>query len=432
MSLYDLPGLKQQFQTAVDKGAAAAKKAGTYAETPVSKTQDPLLTKYMVHMNTDGRTYVTGTDSVGEYFIVPPIKKGAAATVTNDINKAIQAIITNVGGLNKLQLIFASAGYTGDPYTTLANAVRSYSTQSLQAYQDSKGAGALPLMSAFVAKVGGYAAGSTGASGQPTSKTSTGTSTTKNLTSVGDAYKEINDYVMDVLGIEATPEQKDAYYQDIHARELKSSVTTTGTTKSKSNAKGTVGSSVSTSTTTGADVTAEERLNAKNAIIKTALKGTTAETILSSTKGSKIAEDIAKIQKSAADYGQPMTAGQAMKYIIDGYGTPDYVNKQTERLRLNAMTMFGNLKDHIQNGGTVKDIADQYAYIKSKKLGIALTDSMADKDVVDAISKTGGLMSTADFSRQMQANPLWRQTEEAHNTAADFANTILKSFGFMG
>jgi hypothetical protein len=57
---------------------------------------------------------------------------------------------------------------------------------------------------------------------------------------------------------------------------------------------------------------------------------------------------------------------------------------------------------------------------------------MADKDVVDAISKTGGLMSTADFSRQMQANPLWRQTEEAHNTAADFANTILKSFGFMG
>jgi hypothetical protein len=32
----------------------------------------------------------------------------------------------------------------------------------------------------------------------------------------------------------------------------------------------------------------------------------------------------------------------------------------------------------------------------------------------------------------MQANPLWRQTEEAHDVAADFANTILKSFGFMG
>jgi hypothetical protein len=41
-------------------------------------------------------------------------------------------------------------------------------------------------------------------------------------------------------------------------------------------------------------------------------------------------------------------------------------------------------------------------------------------------------MSTAEFNRQMQANPLWRQTDEARNTAADFANTILKSFGFMG
>ena len=49
-----------------------------------------------------------------------------------------------------------------------------------------------------------------------------------------------------------------------------------------------------------------------------------------------------------------------------------------------------------------------------------------------AITKDGGLMSTAEFTRQMQANPLWRQTEEAHNTAADFANTILKSFGMMG
>ena len=230
--------------------------------------------------------------------------------------------------------------------------------------------------------------------------------------------------MLDVFGREATQEEKDTFYKDINARELKSGVQTV-----------TVRDATGKITKTqkiGAALTSDERINSLNAVVKTALKGTEAETILSSSKGSKIAQDIAKIQKSAADYGQPMSAGQAMKYVLDGFGTPDYVDKQTERLRLNAMTMFGNLKDHINNGGNVKDIADQYAYIKSKKLGIALTDSMADKDVVDAISKTGGLMSTADFSRQMQANPLWRQTEEAHNTAADFANTILKSFGFMG
>ena len=94
--------------------------------------------------------------------------------------------------------------------------------------------------------------------------------------------------------------------------------------------------------------------------------------------------------------------------------------------------MYGNLKDHIRDGGNVKDIADQYALIKAKKLGIPVTDAFNDKDVQMALTKDGGLMSTAEFSRQMQANPLWRQTEEAREVASDFANTILKSFGFMG
>ena len=101
-------------------------------------------------------------------------------------------------------------------------------------------------------------------------------------------------------------------------------------------------------------------------------------------------------------------------------------------MRLNAMTMYGNLKDHIRDGGNVKDIADQYALIKAKKLGIPVTDAFNDKDVKAALTKDGGLMSTAEFARQMQANPLWRQTEEARDMASDFANTILKSFGFMG
>jgi hypothetical protein len=94
--------------------------------------------------------------------------------------------------------------------------------------------------------------------------------------------------------------------------------------------------------------------------------------------------------------------------------------------------MYGNLKDHIRDGGNVKDIADQYALIKSRKLGIPVTDAFNDNDIKAALTKEGGLMSTAEFARQMQANPLWRQTEEARNTASDFANTILKSFGFMG
>jgi len=380
--------------------------------------------KYKV-ITQNGKQYVSDPTLSGNnqvFIIITGSGKNIKYEVTSDLTKAQASYIKNFpGGLPALKKALLNSGYiTKDEYANnsyiggLIGAISDLTIQSVQGYAY-EGKTEFKPMSSFLAGQKG-----TGT----TSKAGTFKDTTTDITTIGDAYKEINDYMLDVFGREATQEEKDTFYKDINARELKSGVQTV-----------TVRDATGKITKTqkiGAALTSDERINSLNAVVKTALKGTEAETILSSSKGSKIAQDIAKIQKSAADYGQPMSAGQAMKYVLDGFGTPDYVAKQIERLRLNAMTMFGNLKDHINNGGNVKDIADQYAYIKSKKLGIALTDSMADKDVVDAISKTGGLMSTADFSRQMQANPLWRQTEEAHNTASDFANTILKSFGFMG
>jgi len=373
----------------------------------------------------NGKQYVSDPTLSGNnqvFIIITGSGKNIKYEVTSDLTKAQASYIKNFpGGLPALKKALLNSGYiTKDEYANnsyiggLIGAISDLTIQSVQGYAYEGKTEFKPMASFLMGQKG------TGT----TSKAGTFKDTTTDITTIGDAYREINDYMLDVFGREATQEEKDTFYKDINARELKSGVQTV-----------TVRDATGKITKTqkiGAALTSDERINSLNAVVKTALKGTEAETILSSSKGSKIAQDIAKIQKSAADYGQPISAGQAMKYVLDGFGTPDYVAKQTERLRLNAMTMFGNLKDHINNGGNVKDIADQYAYIKSKKLGIALTDSMADKDVVDAISKTGGLMSTADFSRQMQANPLWRQTEEAHNTAADFANTILKSFGFMG
>lgn len=263
-----------------------------------------------------------------------------------------------------------------------------------------------------------------GVSGGTESKAGTFKDTDLDLTTVGDAYKEINDYMLDAVGREATQEEKDAYYQDINKREKASAVKTVAVRDATGK--------VTSTTRVGDFVSADERLNAKNSIVIKALEGTDAGELLKSAKGSQVAVQIAALQKAGADYGQPISAGEALKYVIAGGTEKDALAKQTERMRLNAMTIYGNLKDHIRDGGSVKDIADQYALIKARKLGIPLTDAFNDKDVQAALTKEGGLMSTAEFSRQMQANPLWRQTEEARDTASDFANTILKSFGFMG
>jgi hypothetical protein len=280
------------------------------------------------------------------------------------------------------------------------------------------GAKEAPLIDAWFAKA------SSGSGTGSESKAGTWKDTDLDLTTVGDAYREINDYMIDAVGRPATQEEKAAYYADINKREKASAVKTVDVRDATGK--------ITSTTRTGDFVTAEERLNARNAIVVKALEGTDAGELLKSAKGSQVAIQIGQLQKAAANYGQPISAGEALKYVIEGGTEKDAIAKQTERMRLNSMTMYGNLKDHIRDGGNVKDIADQYALIKAKKLGIPVTDAFNDKDVKAALTKDGGLMSTAEFARQMQANPLWRQTEEARDVASDFANTILKSFGFMG
>ena len=320
--------------------------------------------------------------------------------------------------LRSRNFISAKQLATGDWLSGLDTMLGKYTFDAVSAVKYG-GAKEAPLIDAWF----GGAKGGVGGSGTE-SKAGTWKDTDLDLTTVGDAYKEINDYMIDALGREATQEEKDAYYKDINNREKKSAVQTVQVRDATGK--------VTKTTRTGDKVTPEERLNSKNAVVIKALEGTDAAEILKSAKGSQVAVQIGKLQKAAADYGQPMSAGEALKYVIAGGTERDAIDKQTERMRLNSMTMYGNLKDHIRDGGNVKDIADQYALIKAKKLGIPVTDAFNDKDVQMALTKDGGLMSTAEFTRQMQANPLCRQTEEARDISSDFANTILKSFGFMG
>jgi hypothetical protein len=376
-------------------------------------------------INSDGS--VSGPNATRSYFVSVKNTDGSSTLQEyKSVATARDAFLKNYsapGGIDKLkrQLLGKYINETqfknNDWISGLDDMLGDYTRDAVSSvkYGGDKEA---PLIDSWFAKTSGRGGLGTG------SKAGTFKDTDLVLTTVGDANKEINDYMIDAIGREATQEEKDIYYKDINTREKKSAVQAVTTRDATGKITNTV--------RTGARVTPEERLNSKNAIIIKALEGTDAAEILKSAKGSQVAVQIAELQKAGANYGQPISAGEALKYVIAGGTQKDALAKQTERLRLNSMTMYGNLKDHIRDGGTVKDIADQYALIKAKKLGIPLTDAFNDKDVQAALTKDGGLMSTAEFSRQMQANPLWRQTEEARNTAADFANTILKSFGFMG
>jgi len=441
----EIPVLELELQKAINRGdkaaEAAARAAIKAAQDKAAGIKPPVTAGDGTEVNPEEVTNnkfkdytvnstgsVTNLDGNPVYFVSTKNPDGSSNMQPyTSIVKAREEFLKNYpgpGGLDKLkQELLAKtyiksselSGFDWLPGLDLMISKYTYEAVSAVKYGGAKEA---PLITTWFATSKG------GAGTGTTSKAGTFKDSDLDLTTIGDAYTEINDYMIDALGREATQEEKDAYFKDINERELKSSVETV----SVRDATG----KITKTKRTGDFVTPAERLAAQNAIIIKALEGTDAAELLKSAKGSQVAIQIAALQKVSADYGQPLTAGEALRYVIEGGTEKDAIAKQTERMRLNAMTMYSNLKDHIRDGGNVKDIADQYASIKARKLGIPVTDAFTDNDVKAALTKDGGLMSTAEFSRQMQANPLWRQTDEARNVASDFANTILKSFGIMG
>ena len=235
-----------------------------------------------------------------------------------------------------------------------------------------------------------------------------GSKTYRSMSTRGDARQQINDYLTDLTGSGATEEEYEEYYKLLNAEERRQTMTSAG------------------GTTTGDVMTDAERLMIAAKVARNRLKNTDVDMLLSSSKGSQVSLDIAALQELAADYGIEMTAADALKQVRIGIGQKNYLEKQQERLRLIAKKMHPGLADHLDAGGTVADIANTYARVKFNKLGTVIQTATKDKDVMDAVSSG---KSVAQFEKELQANPMWRFTDEARDTASDFLTTIGRMWG---
>jgi hypothetical protein len=234
------------------------------------------------------------------------------------------------------------------------------------------------------------------------------TRTYRDLSTRGDARQQIDDYLTDLTGSKATEEEYETYYKLLSAEERRQTMTTSGGTR------------------TGDVMTDVERFVIAAKVARNRLKNTDVDVLLSSSKGSQIAMDISALQEMAADYGIDMTAAEALKQVTIGIGQKNYLEKQQERLKLIAKKMHPGLADHIDAGGSVLDIANTYARAKFNKLGVVIKSPTKDKDVMDAVASG---KSMAQFDKEMQANPMWRFTDEARDTASDFLDTIGRMWG---
>jgi hypothetical protein len=228
------------------------------------------------------------------------------------------------------------------------------------------------------------------------------------ITTRGEAKTLLDGYMSDLIGRPSTAEEESVFYEQLHKAENKATRTTVG------------------GTITGSVLTEADRLMIAAKVARKTLRGSNVDELLKSNIGSTVALDIASMQKYAAKYGIDMTPAEALKRVADGIGQENYAAKQQERLRQLSMTLHPYLKEHIAAGGTVQDVADAYAYTKSTKLGVAIPTSTKDKDIMKAIASG---KTIADFDRELQADPLWRRTDEARKLSSDFTSTMLKTFG---
>ena len=342
------------------------------------------------------------------YLIVGP---NGATQFEQDAGKAAKAFIdayyTTFNGVDikRLKADLLSAGYidaaeakANDYLPGINNFLQNYTRHSVQD-MNLGGATETASMSAFLAdKKYSISSGS-----KP--------SINKIITTRRDAKKDLDADLMDLLGRPSTEKEEDAYYKALHAAENASVQTTTD------------------GTTVGRVLQPADRLLIVATVAKKALKGTDADELLTSNKGTSVALDIAELQSTASDYGIKLSATQALKYVRAALGSPNGLEKQKERIKQTAITIHPYLKEHFVAGGNYSDIATEYATAKFNKLGTLVKDPMFDKDIKDAIANGENINS---FETRMQGKPEWRLTPQAHNVAADFTSTILRSFGFGG
>jgi hypothetical protein len=265
-----------------------------------------------------------------------------------------------------------------------------------------------------------YVANLTGFSATPI----TTTSTLVNLTDKKIAAADITAYINQTLGRPATPDEVSDYVSSLNKFEIanpsKATVTAVG------------GAEKRRVQTAGASD--QDKQAIKVAVLSKALTAQGIDPTSISKTGGAIAQNMDILKQTAAKYGMAMDDRMALDHVVETLKPGGDIKQRTELIKQNSKLMYKNLASYIDQGGTIKDVADNYNYYKKKYLETAGETDVFDKDIQKALHNDGkaGVMNLNDFIVSLKQKPEWAKTMNAHEEAANYANTVLKSFGLVG
>ena len=240
-----------------------------------------------------------------------------------------------------------------------------------------------------------------------------------------EAESDLNRFFMDNLGRGASNEELNKYYKDLRALEKKNAQVTT---KTETDSGGT------SEVTTGKYKLGEtDILELQRKIAGKALDGSDVDVIVKG--GSKAAQDINKVLAYAKEYGVAISNKDALGYVANELklGQKDMAKVNAKLLAISKAT-YSNLSDVLSEDVSLKDLAYNYRNSMQEILEIDANqiDTM-DRTIQTALKNNGnkGAMNLTEFERLLKQDARWGKTSNARETASNYANNILKSFGLI-
>ena len=270
---------------------------------------------------------------------------------------------------------------------------------------------------------------------------------TSSLTTEMDAKAEFRRTVQQYVGnpelVDKVDKLADSYWKKLHAEELRRISYSSSITDP-------LGLTTNTTGVSYAPLSEQDRIEMRlNFIVKgdkkiesVGLKNASQEDL--EEAGAVIGASYGKLNKIAADYGVQLTHEDLLERVnraikpggVTAGVSPDSMNTgltaEENSIKTSAKIRFKALAPYIDQGLKVSDISSNFQRLKEKEYGLADNSiNIYDDDVMKAISGDG-IATTNDFLLGVRSNPAWRKTPKANEMAAEFLNTILKSWGKVG
>ena len=245
------------------------------------------------------------------------------------------------------------------------------------------------------------------------------------VTKVDEAESDLNRFFIEYVGRSATDEEQKKYYKQLRALEKKNAMVTTETETD---------SGVSSRRVTGeGQLDAEDILQLKRNIAGKALDGSDIDIVLKG--GSKAAQDVNSVLAYAKRYGVTLSNKDALGYVSNSLQNND---KDTSRINAKLLAIskatYSNLSDVLSEDVSLNDLSANYKYTMRQILEIpeSQIDTM-NPTIQMALKNNGnkGAMNLTDFERALKKDPRWGNTSNALETAAGYANSILRNFGLI-